>query len=159
MSRSKHQASEVGIRSVAVFEASKGVVVILAGLGCFSLMHHNVAAVAEQIAEQLHFNPSMHITRIFIDAARHINDARLGLLALLSLLYSTMRFIEAYGLWRARRWAEWFAAISCGVYLPVEIAELLRGFSWIKMVILLINIAIVIYMTSVLVRQKAIHHH
>lgn len=154
MSPSDHQPSEIGIRSVAIFEASKGVVVILAGLGCFSLIHHDAAAIAEQIADQLHFNPSLHITRIFIDAADNLTDARLALLALLSLLYSSMRFIEAYGLWRERRWAEWFATISGGVYLPVEITELVRGFSWIKVTILAINLVIVVYMASVLVRQK-----
>lgn len=35
-----------------------------------------------------------------------------------------MRFVEAYGLWRERRWANWLAAISEGIYLPVEIYEL-----------------------------------
>lgn len=151
-----HPPSDIGIRSVAIFEASKGIAVILAGLGVFSLLHHNAEAIGEQIAQQLHFNPSLRITRLFIDAADNLTNARLTLLALLSLLYSSMRFIEAYGLWRERRWAEWFATVSGAVYLPVEIAELLRGFSWIKLVILLINLVIVVYMASVLVRQKAL---
>ena len=152
-----HQPSVAGIRWVALFEASKGVVVILAGLGFFSLINHNLQDAAEQLAAQLHFNPSMHLTRIFIEAASNLNDARLALLALASLLYSTMRFIEAYGLWHERRWAEWFAVISGGVYLPVEIVELVRGVSWIKLSVLAINLVIVIYMASVLAHQKAFH--
>lgn len=152
-----HSPSTIGIRSVALFEASKGLVVILAGLGCFSLMHHNMQNVAEQLAAQLHFNPSQRITRIFIEAVQNLNNVRLGLLALLSLLYSTMRFIEAYGLWHTRRWAEWFAVISGGVYLPVEIVELVRGVSWIKLSVLAINLVIVIYMATVLAHQKAFH--
>ncbi|MCZ7627423.1 MAG: DUF2127 domain-containing protein [Candidatus Methylomirabilis sp.] len=41
--------------------------------------------------------------------------------------YASVRFVEAYGLWLERRWAEWFAAVSGGIYIPFEIYELLYG--------------------------------
>jgi uncharacterized membrane protein (DUF2068 family) len=68
------------------------------------------------------------------------------LLALAALLYSSMRFIEAYGLWRIRAWAEWFAIVSGGVYLPVELYELIQRATAVKAVVLIVNIAIVGYL-------------
>jgi uncharacterized membrane protein (DUF2068 family) len=68
------------------------------------------------------------------------------LLAVAALVYSTIRFIEAFGLWRMRRWAEWFAILSGGVYLPLEIYELTHHATLVKAVVLVINAAIVAYL-------------
>ncbi len=48
------------------------------------------------------------------------------------MVYSGARSVEAYGLWFERRWAEWFALISGAIYLPVEIYELRRHVTEIK---------------------------
>ena len=50
--------------------------------------------------------------------------ARVRLLVLFAAGYGIVRGVEAYGLWHARRWAEWFAALSGGIYVPFEIYEL-----------------------------------
>ena len=68
--------------------------------------------------------------------------------------YSIMRFIEAYGLWRNRRWAEWFALISSGFFLPVEIYEMFRKFTTVKSSLFLINVGIVLYLIYALKTSK-----
>jgi uncharacterized membrane protein (DUF2068 family) len=98
---------------------------------------------------QSHLNPAHHYPRIFIQAASRTNDSRLRSLAALALLYSVVRFVEAYGLWRIRVWAEWFAIISGSVYLPVEIYELWRRPTWTKGVVFVTNLAIVVYLVHV----------
>jgi uncharacterized membrane protein (DUF2068 family) len=65
-----------------------------------------------------------------------------------------MRFIEAFGLWFGMRWAEWFALLSGSVYLPIEIYELAKGFTWIKIGLLTVNLCIVLYMAVVLRRNR-----
>jgi uncharacterized membrane protein (DUF2068 family) len=92
--------------------------------------------------------------RIFIEAAGNLNDARLRLFALLALLYTTMRLIEAYRLWFERRWAEWLAVGSRGVYVPLEILELSRGFAWLKVFTPAVNLAVVVYLGSVLASRS-----
>ena len=49
-----------------------------------------------------------------------------------ALTYSAIRFTEAYGLWRERRWAEWLSAVSGAIYLPFEIYELAGGITPLK---------------------------
>jgi uncharacterized membrane protein (DUF2068 family) len=148
--QARRQPSATGVRWVALFEATKGFAVILAGFGLLSLVHHDLQAAAEQFVALLHLNPARNTARIFVEAASNLNDSRLRLLAMLALLYATMRLIEAYGLWRERRWAEWFAAVSGGIYLPLEILELSRGFAWLKIFALAANLAVVVYIVSVL---------
>jgi uncharacterized membrane protein (DUF2068 family) len=141
------------LKVVAVFEACKGLLVLFAGVALFSLIHQNIQSVAEQLVGHMHLNPAKHIPRIFIEAAGSLTDGRMLLFALLALLYSSMRFIEAYGLWFAKRWAEWFALVSGSIYLPIELYELTKGVSWLKIILVLINLLIVLYMAMMLKRN------
>ena len=145
-------AKGTGIRAVAVFEAAKGTLVVAAGLGLLSLLHRDAQHAAETIVRHLHLNPARHYPRIFIEAAARMNSSRWWLLAGGASAYSAVRFVEAYGLWHLRPWAEWFAILSGGLYLPVEIYELLRYPTPVKAAILIGNAAIVGYLIHVRLR-------
>jgi len=138
-----------GIRVIAVFEALKGVLVLSAGLGLLSLVHHDLQATAERLVRQSHLNPARHYPRIFIEAASHTNDSRLRSLAALAFLYAAVRFIEAYGLWRMKVWAEWFAIVAGSLFLPVEAYEMFRRATWMRGIVLLTNLFIVAYLVNV----------
>ena len=137
------------MRAVAVFEAAKGVLVLVAGFGLLSLVHRDVQHAAETIVRHLHLNPARHYPRVFIEAAGRVSSSRLWMLAGGAFAYSLVRFVEAYGLWRLRAWAEWFAIVSGGLYLPVEVYELARRPSQVKAAILLGNLAVVAYLLYV----------
>ena len=102
--------------------------------------------LAEDLVGHFHLNPASRYPRIFIEAANRSSDVRLWLLAALAFGYAALRLAEAYGLWRRRRWAEWFAVASGGIYVPIEIYELFHGLSTIKVATLVVNVGIVLYM-------------
>ncbi len=131
------------VRAVALFEAAKGVLVLAAGMGFLTLLHRDVQRLAEELVGHFHLNPAHHYPRIVFDATAGLTDARLWTLALLAMAYAAVRFVEAYALWRAQRWAEWFAALSAGIYVPFEIHELYKTLSWLSLVVLLINLVVV----------------
>ena len=149
--------SSRGVRIVAVVEAAKGVLVLAAGLELFALVHRDVQAIAERIVEHFHFNPASRYPRILLDAAGALTDERLVALAMGAIAYSTVRFSEAYGLWMQRRWAEWLAVVAGGLYIPIEIYEVARRVTWIRLGLLAVNVAIVVYLALVLwqTRRKA----
>ena len=135
-----------GYRLVAVFEGTKGALVLVTGLGLLTFIHRGFHDAAEELVRHLHLNPARHYPRIFLDAAARVTDTQLWLLALSAFLYAVVRFIEAFGLWHRKRWAAWFGAVSGGVYLPVELFEMARGYSWGKLTVLGVNLAIVAYL-------------
>jgi uncharacterized membrane protein (DUF2068 family) len=139
-----------GMRLVAILEGVKGTLVLLVGFGLLALVHRDIEALAERLVRRTHLDPAGHYPRIFIEAASNVTDARLWLLAAAAGAYSIVRLVEAYGLWYERRWAEWFALVSAGLYIPVEIYELFRHATWIKAVVFISNIAIVVYMAYAL---------
>ena len=138
-----------GLRVVAVFEALKGVLVLGAGFGLLSLVHHDLQAMAERLVRHSHLDPARHYPRIFIEAASHTHDSRLRSLAALAFLYAAVRLVEAYGLWHMRVWAEWFAIVAGSLFLPVEIYELFRRATWMRGLVLLTNLFIVAYLVYV----------
>lgn len=141
-----------GERLIAAFEAAKGVLILVAGCGLLVFVHRDVAALAYELVGHFHLNPASRYPHIFLDLASHVSDTRLWTLAALAFAYACLRLLEAYGLWRGRRWAEWLAACSGGLYLPIEIYELFTGISWMKLATLAANVAIVAYMVRALRR-------
>jgi len=138
------------LRPIALLEAFKGMLVLIAGFGLLGFLDRDNQVYAEQIIRHLHLNPASHYPQIFITAMARTDDSHLVALACLAALYAGLRFAEAYGLWYERRWAEWLAALSGGVYVPIEIYELFRRASWIKLGALVINLAVVAYMVWLL---------
>jgi len=134
------------LRAVASVEFLKGMAVLLAGFGMLSLVHRDAWDVAESFLEWLHISPEEHYAQVFLNLADQITDAKLWTVAIGAVAYSALRFVEAYGLWKARAWAEWLALISGAFYLPFEMIELARRPDWIRLSIFLINLAVVLYM-------------
>lgn len=141
-----------GLRLVAAFEAFKGVLVLLVGIGALSLVHRDVEAAAEHLVRMGHLNPASHYPKVFLDAASRVTDGHLWALAAAAAVYAIVRCVEAYGLWHERRWAEWFALFASMLYLPVELYELIHRTTWLRGIALLTNLAIVAYMALALTR-------
>ena len=155
----RKEYSKGGLRIVALFEATKGALVLSVGFGLLAFIHKDLHLAAEQLVRHIHLNPARHYPKIFIDAANHVTDSRLLAMAVAALLYSVVRFVEGYGLWRQRQWAEWFALLTAGMYIPVEFYENLRGVTWPRATVLTVNAAIVMYMAYVLYRSGQRRKH
>ncbi len=149
----KHTA---GLRTVAIFEAAKGLLVLLVEFGLLTLIHKDVAAVAERVVHRFHMNPDHRIPHVILEAAYRATDAKLWALAAGAAAYSTVRFVESYGLWHKRVWAEWFALLSGCLYLPWEIYEIVDRPTLLRMGVFAVNVAIVLYMLAI--RLDAYRH-
>ncbi|MBI3885098.1 MAG: DUF2127 domain-containing protein [Opitutae bacterium] len=146
MSSPAHKA----LKPVAVFEACKGLVVLVAGFGLLSFLGRDADVLAGHLVHRLHLNPANHYPQIFIEAMADVTDSKLWQLAGFAALYAAVRFVEAYGLWHERRWAEWLAALSGSVYVPVEIYQLGHKVTWVKAGALALNLLVVAYMVWLL---------
>ncbi len=145
-----------GLRVVALFEAFKGTLALLAAGGLFYFIPHDLRQIAVELVGRLHLNPGKRYPNVFLRIVEDATNAQLWLVAAFVVVYAVVRFIEAYGLWRIRSWAEWLAAVSGAIYVPFELYELSRGFSWIKFGALVLNLAVVAFMVfALLARRRA----
>lgn len=134
------------LRAVASFELSKGLVVLAAGCGILFLIHKDTWEIAFNLLQILHISPDHRLGRVFLTWADSLTDRKLWAIAVVALAYSSLRFVEAYGLWKARVWAEWVALISGALYVPIEVREIVRRPNLFHTSLLLVNLAVVLYM-------------
>lgn len=140
-----------GLRTVAVFEAIKGVLALVAAFLFIMMLRQDVDLenAAENLLYFLHIDPDRRMSQAFLDAAGHIMETKIHTVIVLVLVYVTLRFVESYGLWNQRAWAEWLAIISGCIYLPFELVRLVQAPNAFHWAVLLINIGIVIYIAWV----------
>lgn len=141
-------------RLIAAVEALKGVIALLAASGVLALVHQDLNAWAMALVRHTHLNPAAHYPQVFLEAVAHLDQPRLLWLALGAATYAALRLAEAYGLYRDRAWAEWLAALSGGLYLPFEFAELIKAPSWLTTTTLLLNLAVVAVMAQALAARR-----
>lgn len=131
------------LRTVATMEFAKGVAVLAAAI---SLYWVDPGDVVGGFLDFLHISPDRHVAQMLLRSADNLSNASMWSVILVACIYSALRFTEAFGLWRARPWAEWIALVSGALYIPFEVLKLAHRVSWFHISILLLNLAIVAYM-------------
>jgi uncharacterized membrane protein (DUF2068 family) len=81
------------------------------------------------------------LTRLFAISARNLEIAGTALAA-----YAFLEGVEAAGLWRGRRWAEYLTFVSTALLVPLEFYEIGHKPTALKAITLAINLAIVVYL-------------
>jgi uncharacterized membrane protein (DUF2068 family) len=141
------------LRTLAVFEAFKGTLVLAAACGLLSLRHTGLYAATN--AFLLHYGIDPQHTRLFVESIARATNLHVGQIAAFGFAYALIRLVEGYGLWQGKHWAEWFAAISAGLYLPFEIQHLTHRPTLFSASVILANVALVIYLGRLLAQQRA----
>lgn len=149
-----HRARRRALRAVASFEFTKGVFVALMGFCALALVHKDLWLIAESLLALFHISTDRHSAQVFLDFADSVTDARLWAAARIAFAYAALRFIEAYGLWKERTWAEWMAFVTGTLLLPLEIRELLRGLTLLRCALFSGNVAVVSYMLYVILANR-----
>ena len=75
-----------------------------------------------------------------------VNIRNLYLVGAAFAAYALLEGIEAVGLWFARRWAEYLTFVATIVLLPLEVHELIKSVTWLKVLALVINVAVAVYL-------------
>jgi uncharacterized membrane protein (DUF2068 family) len=60
--------------------------------------------------------------------------------------YALLEGVEAVGLWRGKRWAEYLTLLATTLLVPLEVFEIVRRPTALKAITLAINLAIVVYL-------------
>ena len=75
-----------------------------------------------------------------------VNPTHLLLTGLVLAGYALLAATEAVGLWLVRRWAEYLTLVATAVLLIPELYELARRVSPLKVIAVVVNLAVVIYL-------------
>ncbi len=134
------------LRLIAVFKFFKAALLIALGIGLFKVLHKDLGDVLEHWCEALRLDPGSHFVNLALEKAMNASPQQIKKLGLGSFLYAGLFLAEGTGLWLRKRWGEWLTVIITSSLVPVEIYEIYRHFSYAKVGVLVLNVAIVIYL-------------
>jgi uncharacterized membrane protein (DUF2068 family) len=136
-----------GLALIAAFKLVKAVCLFVVGLGAFELVHGGLVGGVQQWAAFLSSGADRRLTQGIVAHLSGLTPLRVEALGVGAFLYATLFAVEGIGLWRERQWAEYLTVIATASFVPVEIYELVRRFTLPRVSALLLNLALVAYLT------------
>jgi len=79
---------------------------------------------------------------------------RLEVTGLVALGYAAVLGAEGWGLWRERSWAELFSVAVTASLIPFEVYEIVRRVTALRILVFLVNVAVVVYLARRVVRER-----
>jgi uncharacterized membrane protein (DUF2068 family) len=140
------------IRLIALFKLIKAMILIAIGIGALSLHHHHDGALGRWI-HALVFDPHGHLLHAAVAKISGLDTRELAGIAIGSLIYAAVFLVEGTGLMLRKGWAEVLTVIITISFIPLEIYELIEHRSWMKIGVIAVNVAIVIYLVLRLKRE------
>ncbi|MBU6247849.1 MAG: DUF2127 domain-containing protein [Xanthomonadaceae bacterium] len=138
-----------GLRLIAAYKIVQALALVIAGAAAFQLHRQRTIDELVDWLEHLSMGDTGGLRHHLIDALAQWGPGRFVAIGAIALAYAALFLTEGIGLWLRRHWAEWFTVIATGSLIPVELYELLREPSWIKLAVLAGNVAIVVYLARI----------
>src|SRR5437660_12001256 len=135
-----------GLRLIAAFKLLKGLALLALGIGALKLLHQDVEAIVEHWINVFQVDPHSHYLQLFLEKLSILDDRRLKELSVATFIYSAVFLTEGTGLALGQRWAEYLTIVTTASLLPLEVYELAKRASIGKVLALVINIAVVVYL-------------
>jgi uncharacterized membrane protein (DUF2068 family) len=151
--RGKQIRSDVILKLFAIERGIRFVIFGAVAYGIWRFANSNsiVQAIKRDIpiirtfARQLGFTLN-HALLEKIRSLLHVSSSNLRLLALGITGLAVVSAIEAFALWQAKRWGEYFAMIVTSLGLPFEVYELSKAVTVTKVILFVLNLLLVGYL-------------
>jgi uncharacterized membrane protein (DUF2068 family) len=131
---------------IALFKLFKGILLLCVAIGALRLLHKDVAEVVMRWVDILRVDPDNRFIHRLIVRSFGVQPKQLKELSAGTFFYAGILLTEGIGLLLRKRWAEYFTVISTGVFIPLEVYEIFHHFTWTKVWVMAVNVAIVWYL-------------
>lgn len=133
---------------IGLFKLVKGVGLLVVAAGLLELLHKDVAAVTTHWVQMLRVDPDNRFIHKALVKMFSVTPKQLKELSAGTFVYAAIFLTEGAGLLGRKRWAEYLALISTGLFIPLEAWELQRNFTLIKLAVTGVNFLIVWYLAA-----------
>ena len=137
---------------IVAFKAFKTITLTALGVGLLATRQADPADLLFALALAVHLPLSSTLFGRALGFATNLTVARQTALGLTALGYAVLMGTEGVGLYLRKRWARWFTIGATSSLIPIELYEIARQVHPLRVIVLVLNVAIVIY----LVRRKEV---
>ncbi len=131
---------------IGVLKLLKALLFILLGVGALRLLHKDLVDVLTHLIIGLRFDPENHFVNLVLEKVALISPHRLREISIAIFCYAALDIIEGTGLALEKTWAEYLTLILTASFLPWELFEIIRHVTWLKVVLLVLNTLVVVYL-------------
>ena len=146
--RAHVSASEQWIVVIGVWKLLEAALFSILGIGVLKLLHlhTDLVDVVTRFIIDIGRDPEGHFANLILDKVALIDPHRLKQISMAVFAGAGLHAIEGIGLVLRKVWAEYVTLILTASFLPWEIIEILRHTTWIKVALLLVNLAVVVFL-------------
>jgi uncharacterized membrane protein (DUF2068 family) len=131
---------------IAVFKLSQALLFVVIGVGALRLLHQDVGDVLARLADHLRFNPESKFVNFILDKAALLDDRILRRIGAVVFVYAALDMVEGIGLYLEKTWAEYLTLAITASFLPLEIFELIRKLTWVRVSLFAVNALVFFYL-------------
>jgi uncharacterized membrane protein (DUF2068 family) len=142
------------LRLLAVERLVRGAFIILIAYAVWKFSNSQTAvqqlfnddlSLLRPIAVHFHYDLDNSPIVGTIQKTFHYHRSTLLITAAAMLAYALIEVVEGFGLWAAKRWAEYLTVVATAAFLPLEVYELTEKVSYLKLGTLAVNLLAVVY--------------
>jgi uncharacterized membrane protein (DUF2068 family) len=144
--RTESEHRDVVVLLIAIFKFAKGLLLIAAGITAAALLHSGIEPTLHRWVNVLWIGRESRLVERLIERIASIDPKQIRLAEVGTFVYAAIFLTEGTGLFLRQRWAEYLTIIVTISFVPFEIYVMLRRFSVERAIVLVLNIAVVIYL-------------
>ncbi|HLC18590.1 MAG TPA: DUF2127 domain-containing protein [Thermodesulfobacteriota bacterium] len=134
------------LQLIILYKSVIGLIEVFVATAFLRTPEKNLEVLLTRIAKGHNLDTGNRVMDFAIEQAGLLSYDLVMNITMIILLFGILNLIESYGLHMRRRWAEWLTIIGTSAMIPYELYELAKGFSSVKVWVLVINCAIVYYL-------------
>lgn len=142
------------LRIIIVLKALGGILFLLISLGVFALINKDISDLAEGVADSLGIDPENRYLLQLLGWLTGISSKQIVAIGLVTILYSALLLTMAWGLHLGLVWADWLTIGATGLFIPIELYEVIWSLRLTYGVALAINVFVVWYLIRRRIRSS-----
>jgi uncharacterized membrane protein (DUF2068 family) len=138
----------LGVQIIGMLKLTTAALGLAVGFGLFRLFKSDVAASLEQIIRHLHLDPEDRLIHGAIAWISGLQPKQMRLIEVGTFCYASLHALEGIGLLAGKRWGAYLTILATSSLIPLECYEIYQRPRPLRIAVLAINIAIVIYLLA-----------
>ena len=153
------QTSPTGLRLIVTYKFTKAVLQVAAAVLLFYGAAHGLNARLAEFAEKLREHAVHAWSNIFAAALLRFTHSKhsLSYTAYAALADAVLSSIEGWAISRGHTWGEWLVVVTTAGLIPFEIWALMHHVRAGRVILLVLNLAIVAYLVINIRQRRAAH--
>lgn len=144
--RARISAYDRWIVAIGGFKLFEAALFVALGVGVLRLLHKDLVDEVTRLLMAMRFDPEGRFVSAVLDRVALVSPLRLKEISVVIFAHAGLDILEGVGLILRKIWAEYITLIVSILFLPVEFLGIVHHMTWVRIVITVINLAVVFYL-------------